>query len=137
MSLASNDIIVALDPGHGGEDPGAMGGNLKEKDLTWKIASRVKQILDNTPGITGVLTKSENETLDSREERAKRAKNNNADLLMSFHINSNGSSDSLSGAEVYITRNTSQKRYYEYSSNNQILYIIIVKGGICYGYDKC
>lgn len=115
MSYASNDIIVALDPGHGGTESGAVGGGLVEKNLTWKIATRVKEILDSTPGITGILTKEENETL-GRYERAERAKNNNADLLVSFHINSNDSSSSLSGAEAYITHNTTQKRYYEYSN---------------------
>ena len=116
LSLASSDIIVALDPGHGGNDPGAIGGNLRESDLTWKIASRVKEILDATPGITGVLTKSQYEDLDSREERARRAVENNADLLVSFHINSNASSNSMSGAEVYITHSTAERRFYEYSN---------------------
>ena len=114
-SYASNDIVVALDPGHGGTESGAIGGGLVEKNLTWKIATRVKEILDSTPGITGVLTKNENDTMD-RYNRALNAKNNDADLLVSFHINSNDSSTSLSGAEVYITHNTKQKRYYEYSN---------------------
>ena len=119
LSLASSDIIVALDPGHGGNDPGAMGGNLKESDLTWKIASKVKEILDETPGITGVLTKSQYESLggeNDRKIRAERAVANNADLLVSFHINSNASSNSMSGAEVYITGYTAEKRFYEYSN---------------------
>ncbi len=116
LSFASSDIVVALDPGHGGDDPGAMGGNLRESDLTWKIASRVKEILDQTPGITGVLTKSQYETVNEREERARRAVENNADLLVSFHINSNDSSNSLSGAEVYVTGYTAEKRFYEYSN---------------------
>ena len=64
LSLASSDIVVALDPGHGGTESGAVGGNLVEKNLTWKIASRVKEILDATPGIRGVLTKNENDTMD-------------------------------------------------------------------------
>ena len=114
-SNANSDIIVMLDPGHGGTESGAVSGGMVEKDLTWKIATRVKGILDNTPGITGILTKDENETLN-RYDRAERAKNNNADLLVSFHINSNDSSSQLSGAEVYITHNTTQKRYYEYSN---------------------
>ena len=109
-SLASSDIVVALDPGHGGTESGAVGGNLVEKELTWKLASRVKEILDSTPGITGVLTKSKDETLN-REIRARRAKDNDADLLVSFHINSNDASSNLSGAEVYITHNTKQRRY--------------------------
>lgn len=111
----ANDIVVMLDPGHGGTESGAVSDGMVERDLTWKIATRVKQILDNTPGITGILTKDEWETLN-RYDRAERAKNNNADLLVSFHINSNDSSNRLSGAEVYITHNTTQKRYYEYSN---------------------
>ena len=116
LSFASSDIVVGLDPGHGGNDPGAMGGNLIESDLTWKIASRVKEILDATPGITGVLTKSQYEDLDRREERARRAVDNGADLLVSFHINSNASSNSMSGAEVYITHSTAERRFFEYSN---------------------
>ena len=123
LSLASSDIVVALDPGHGGNDSGAVGGGLRESDLTWKIASRVKEILDATPGITAVLTKSQYESLDSREERSRRAVANNADLLVSFHINSNDSSTSLSGAEVYITGYKAEKRFNEYSNmlGNDIL----------------
>ena len=115
-SSAAGDVVIGLDPGHGGNDSGAVGGNLYEKDLTWKIASRVKEILDETPGITGVLTKSQYETVDSRRVRAERAVENGADLLVSFHINSNGSSNSLSGAEVYVTCDTTQKRFNEYST---------------------
>ena len=85
-SYAANDIIVALDPGHGGSEPGAQGGTLVEKDLTWKIAVRVKEILDATPGIKGILTKEDWETLD-RYPSAHRAIVNNADLLVSFLIN--------------------------------------------------
>ena len=111
---AESDIVVALDPGHGGTESGAVGGNLVEKDLNWKLATKVKEILDKTPGITGVLTKTQSQTMD-RETRAINAQNAGADLLVSFHINSNDSSNSLSGAEVYITHNKTQKRYYEYS----------------------
>lgn len=52
LSYADSDIIVALDPGHGGSEPGASAGGLVEKNLTWKLATRVKEILDRTPGIT-------------------------------------------------------------------------------------
>lgn len=61
VSQASEDIVVLLDPGHGGYDSGAAGGGLLEKNVTWKITTRVKQILDRTPGITGVLSRGENE----------------------------------------------------------------------------
>ena len=118
----NTDVVVALDPGHGGNDPGAMAGGLVESDLTWKLATRVKSILDRTHGITGVLTKNFSEDLN-REQRAINAQNNNADLLVSFHINSSEGVGNLSGAEVYVTHSRSQKRYYEYSSilGNDIL----------------
>ena len=118
----NTDVVVALDPGHGGNDPGAMAGGLVESDLTWKLATRVKSILDRTTGITGVLTKNFSEDLN-REQRAINAQNNNADLLVSFHINSSEGVGNLSGAEVYVTHSRSQKRYYEYSSilGNDIL----------------
>ena len=121
---ASDEVIVALDPGHGGNDVGAVGGNLRESDINWKLASRVKEILDAEPGITGVLTKSQYETVDGREERARRALANDADLLVSFHINSNASSNSLSGAEVYVTRYTAEDRFYK---NSNILGLDILK----------
>ena len=111
---AASDIVVALDPGHGGTEVGAVAGNLVEKDLNWKLATRVKAILDKTPGIKAVLTKTETQTMD-RETRAINAQNAGADLLVSFHINSNESSNSLSGAEVYITHSKAEKRFYEYS----------------------
>lgn len=61
ISQANNDIIVLLDPGHGGYDSGATSGGLVEKNVTWKITTKVKQILDNTAGITGVLSRGENQ----------------------------------------------------------------------------
>lgn len=59
MVQANQDIVVLLDPGHGGGDSGAANWPLLEKDVNWKIATRVKAILDNTPGITGVLSREE------------------------------------------------------------------------------
>ena len=52
---ASDDIIVMLDPGHGGTESGAVYGGVVEKTVNWKIAKRVKEIFDKTPGITGIL----------------------------------------------------------------------------------
>jgi len=73
IAQANSDVIVLLDPGHGGYDGGASAGGLVEKNVTWKIATRVKQILDNTPGITGVLSRAENECPEiyQRGEMAK------------------------------------------------------------------
>ena len=111
---AADDIIVILDPGHGGDDVGAVAGGIQEKDVNWKIATKVKEILDAEPGITGILSRNENECPDLAE-RAQVAKNNGADLLVSFHINSSTNS-SASGSEVYITANTNSTRFYQASN---------------------
>ena len=111
---AADDIIVILDPGHGGYDVGAVADGIQEKDVNWKIATRVKEILDAEPGITGILSRSENEC-PSLAERAQVAKNNGADLLVSFHINSSTNSN-VSGSEVYITANTNSTRFYQASN---------------------
>ena len=111
---AADDIIVILDPGHGGYEVGAVSGGIQEKDVNRKIATRVKEILDAEPGITGILSRSENEC-PSLAERAQVAKNNGADLLVSFHINSSTNSN-VSGSEVYITANTNSTRFYQASN---------------------
>ena len=115
VNAADRDIVVVLDPGHGGSDVGAVGGGIYEKDVNWKIATRVKQILDAEPGITGILSRGENEC-PSLVERALVAKNNGADLLVSFHINSNDSANWLTGAEVYVTANPNSTRFHQSSS---------------------
>ena len=121
ISMA-NDIVVILDPGHGGWESGAVGGGILEKDVNWKIAVRVKEIFDATPGITGILARGENDN-PSLYERGMLAKNTGADLLVSFHINSSASSTNLSGAEVYITGNTNSPRFYE--SSNKLGYSVL------------
>ena len=110
VSNASNDIIVMLDPGHGGNDSGAVGGGVREKDVNWKIATKVKEIIDQTPGITGILTRRENEC-PSLAERGELAKKYGANLLVSFHINSNNTYNILSGAETYVTGNMNSSRF--------------------------
>ena len=116
FSLAKN-IVVILDPGHGGSDPGTTWGNLKEKDINWKLATKVKEILDATPGITGILSREENEC-PTLYTRGLVAKDWNADLLVSFHINSSSIPNSSRGAEVYITADTTQDRF---NKNSKIL----------------
>lgn len=112
---ASSDIIVAIDPGHGAEDPGTTYRNLKEKDINWEIAQRIKWRFDQTPGIRGVVIRDYNEN-PSLAERATRAKNQNANLYVSVHINATGGSYSVRGSEVYVTAYRAEARYNEYCS---------------------
>ena len=112
---ANSDIVVMLDPGHGGfYDVGAISGGLRETDITWKIGTEVKKILDNTPGITGILTRGENSNPEIYQ-RGDMAKEYGADLMVSFHINSSESSLPR-GSEVYVTRNDRVDRFYKNSN---------------------
>ena len=76
---------IVVDPGHGGEDPGAIGRRgSREKDVTLSIARRLKALLDAEPNMRAVLTRDGDYflKLDARVEKATRLK---ADLLVSIH----------------------------------------------------
>ncbi|MBQ3435723.1 MAG: LysM peptidoglycan-binding domain-containing protein [Bacilli bacterium] len=95
---------VVVDAGHGGSDPGAISGNLKEKDLNLKAALYMAKRLEEL-GIPVVLTRNSDETL-SRDERVRRIRNAFGSdpnvILISNHINAGGGE----GAEiVYALRN--------------------------------
>lgn len=79
------DIIVSIDAGHGGEDPGAIGaGRVREKDVVLAIAKDVKKLFDKTPGYKAVLTRTSDYYISLRN-RTKKARKQNADLFVSIH----------------------------------------------------
>ena len=76
---------IVIDPGHGGEDPGAIGrGGTQEKDVTLIIARRLKAMIDQEPGMRAVLTRDADFhlSLATRVEKARKVK---ADLFVSVH----------------------------------------------------
>lgn len=84
---ASNNrpILVALDPGHGGEDPGAIGRKgTREKDIVLQIALKLKKIIDAQPNMRAYLTRDRDYfvPLHVRVQKARRVK---ADLFISIH----------------------------------------------------
>ena len=95
---------IVIDPGHGGADPGAVNGNLKEKDFTLRVSKYMYDRFKNL-GIPVKITRDSDETL-SKAERVKRILNSfgnrNDVILISNHINAGGGD----GAEViYALRN--------------------------------
>ncbi|MDE5864914.1 MAG: N-acetylmuramoyl-L-alanine amidase, partial [Lachnospiraceae bacterium] len=94
-------LVIALDPGHGGEEEGAMYYGMMEKDINYRMAQLVKQQLEKYPGVTVILTREEEETLPLYE-RANRALTADADILLSLHFNASASHLSK-GASVYVT----------------------------------
>lgn len=78
-------VIVALDPGHGGEDPGAVGpGGTREKDVVLQIALRLRDRINKQPNMRAFLTRDADffVPLNVRVEKARRVQ---ADLFISIH----------------------------------------------------
>ena len=84
-SKKKNDIVVVIDPGHGGEDPGAIGAKkTKEKQLVLQIAKKLTKSLNSESGIRAILTRSGDYYIPLRK-RTKIAVENQADLFVSIH----------------------------------------------------
>jgi N-acetylmuramoyl-L-alanine amidase len=78
-------VIVALDPGHGGEDPGAIGpSGLREKDVVLAIARQLRQRLNAVPGMRVMMTR-EGDHFVPLHERVRKARRVQADLFVSLH----------------------------------------------------
>lgn len=96
---ANEGVTICLDPGHGGNDSGAIGvNNVYEKNLTLKIAQYCKQELEKY-NCHVVMTRT-GDTNPSLEDRANFAKSQGAQYLISIHLNSAASGGAV-GAEVY------------------------------------
>ncbi|KTC85155.1 N-acetylmuramoyl-L-alanine amidase [Legionella brunensis] len=94
------DVIVVLDPGHGGKDPGASGPKRSlEKYVTLAIAQKLKQIIDRQPGMRAVLTRNGDYYIELRE-RLRIARKYNADVFISIHADAFINQHS-SGASVF------------------------------------
>ena len=111
-------ITIAIDPGHGGSDPGAVANGLREKDLTLAVSLALKEELESYDGVRVVMTRttdtrpSENTSADlsSRVDMAAAA---DADALVSIHFNSG--SPIAKGAEVWYGNSSS----YNYATHTQ------------------
>ena len=108
----SDGLVIAIDPGHGGSDPGALGANgVREADANWRIAQACVNELRTYAGVTVILTQ-DNTVNYSRAERVERALSQGADFIVSMHCNSVANAPSANGAEVWIP-NSSAYMYNE------------------------
>src|SRR3984957_5132937 len=84
----ARDLIIAIDAGHGGEDPGAIGKNgTREKDIVLAIARELALKINAEPGMKAVLTRSGDYFVPLRD-RMRRARAQQADLFVSIHADS-------------------------------------------------
>ena len=94
------DIVIAIDPGHGGEDPGASGpGGLREKTVVLQIARRLENQLAKIPGFKPMLVRTGDYYVSLKNRRDK-ARALEADLFVSIHADA-FREKSAHGASVY------------------------------------
>lgn len=94
------EYVIALDPGHGGRDPGAIGKNgTREKDVVLSVAQKMKDLINRTPGYRAILTRDADRFVSLRN-RVRKAREAEADLFISLHADS-FHSPAARGASVY------------------------------------
>lgn len=104
-------LVVAIDAGHGGQDPGAHGKNgSREKDVTLAIARELARQVNATPGLKAYLTRDTDEYVPL-PQRARRASANKADIFLSIHADA-AENRAARGSSVYVlsTRGASSQR---------------------------
>jgi N-acetylmuramoyl-L-alanine amidase len=93
-------FVIALDPGHGGRDPGAIGKKgTREKDVALSVGKKMKTMINRTPGYRAILTRDGDRFVTLRN-RVKKAREAEADIFVSLHADSFHKSN-VKGASVY------------------------------------
>ena len=136
-SVNRKKFVVAIDPGHGGKDPGAQGSQVIEKELVLKISKKLKKLIDQEKTMSAFLirdndsfpcpgNRSNCRQQESLSERITRAKKGGADLLISIHADA-FSDRSVRGATLYalsdsrkIRRGSDYKVMYRPKTKNNI-----------------
>lgn len=99
VSTKIRNKVIIIDPGHGGNDTGALRNNILEKDLTLEIALKVRQELRDKGFNNIILTRNCDKTL-ALADRVTIANDNNADIFVSIHINSSVKTE-VNGIETH------------------------------------
>ena len=104
IKFTEKPIIIAVDAGHGGEDPGAISKRgLQEKDVSLAIARKLASMINDQPGMKAVLTRDGDYYIGLRERTIK-ARKAQADMFVSVHCNAYKDT-SLRGSAVYVLSN--------------------------------
>ena len=98
---ATRDLVIAIDAGHGGVDPGSIGPKgTHEKLVVMQIATRLAKTINEAEGMSAFLVRPDDKKVQYRERMA-RARNKNADLFISIHADS-FSDPTVTGSSVYV-----------------------------------
>lgn len=106
----TNAFIIAVDAGHGGKDPGAIGKRgVKEKDVTLAVATALVSYINSNAQFRGTLTRDKDVYIDL-DRRSELARTRRADILISIHADSVASGNKARGASVWVLSNQRAQR---------------------------
>ncbi|MFK7972899.1 MAG: N-acetylmuramoyl-L-alanine amidase [Bacteroidia bacterium] len=112
---------IVIDAGHGGKDPGALGKTYKEKELTLKMALKLKAILNkNLPKVRVILTRGDDRFIPLHQ-RAKIAQMYKADFFVSIHCNASPVKKFFGSSTYILGINHGQDRYNSYIRENEVV----------------
>lgn len=112
----ADPYIIAIDAGHGGKDPGAIGKRgVKEKDVTLAIATELAKYVNSDKKFRGKLIRSKDVFVDL-DKRSEIARSFKADILISIHADSVASGSSARGASIWVLSTNRAER-----ENNKVL----------------
>lgn len=101
LGPSARKLVIAIDAGHGGKDPGALGGSgLREKDVTLRVAKELAALVNADPGMRAVLIRDD-DTFVPLQERYQRARRAQADLFISIHADA-ALNNAASGSSVFV-----------------------------------
>jgi len=101
LGPSARKLVIAIDAGHGGKDPGALGGSgLREKDVTLRVAKELAALVNADPGMRAVLIRDD-DTFVPLQERYQRARRAQADLFVSIHADA-ALNNAASGSSVFV-----------------------------------
>lgn len=101
LGASARKLVIAIDAGHGGKDPGALGPNgTREKDITLRVAKELAATINADPGMRAVLIRDD-DTLVQLQERYQRARRAQADLFVSIHADA-ALNNAASGSSVFV-----------------------------------
>ena len=104
--IDKNEVVVAIDAGHGGKDVGAIGhsGKVFEKDITLEMALKLKKYIDRQPGLKAVLTRDKDEFIPLNQ-RVRIAHQKDADIFISLHADSFPTAEAKGGSVYVLSTN--------------------------------
>ncbi len=114
-----NEMVIAIDAGHGGYDGGSVVGSVVEKDVNLAVAQEIARLLEEHGGITVVQTRDSDEHL-SLQERCDIGNEAKCDYFVSVHCNTYGDDSSVRGFECHYNEKSSEGASFAQSVTNEM-----------------